>query len=80
MNNQDTSILGAPAEVFVDDAAHEVYIADGYLNRRVVVYDSNTGAFKRGWGAYGMPFSEISNGRAPGSRQRMRRTSSSMAR
>ena len=65
MNNQDTSILGAPAEVFVDDAAHEVYIADGYLNRRVVVYDSNTGAFKRGWGAYGMPLSEISNGRAP---------------
>lgn len=65
MNNQDTSILGAPAEVVVDDAAYEVYIADGYLNRRVVVYDSNTGAFKRGWGAYGMPLSEISNGRSP---------------
>src|SRR5579863_9500809 len=65
MNNQDTTILGAPSEVFVDDAAHEVYISDGYLNRRVVVYDSNTGVFKRGWGAYGMPLSEISNGRAP---------------
>ena len=65
MNNQDTSILGAPAEVFVDDAAHEVYIADGYLNRRIVVFDSNTGAFKRGWGAYGMPLSEISNDKAP---------------
>jgi hypothetical protein len=64
-NNQDTSILGAPAEVFVDDAAHEVYIADGYMNRRVVVYDSNTGAFKRGWGAYGMPLSQIDNGRPP---------------
>lgn len=64
-NNQDTTILGSPAEVFVDDAAHEVYIADGYLNRRVVVYDSNTGAFKRGWGAYGMPLSEISNDRPP---------------
>ncbi len=49
----------------MDDAAHEVYIADGYLNRRVVVYDSNTGAFKRGWGAYGRPLSEIANGRAP---------------
>ena len=65
MNNQDTTILGAPAEVFVDDTAHEVYIADGYLNRRIVVYDSNTGAFKRGWGAYGMPLSEISNDKAP---------------
>lgn len=65
MNNQDTSILGEPAEVFVDDAAHEVYIADGYMNRRVVVYDSNTGEFRRGWGAYGMPLSQIDNGRAP---------------
>jgi len=64
-NNQDTSILGAPSEIFVDDAAHEVYIADGYQNRRVVVYDSNTGAFKRGWGAYGMPLSQIDNGRPP---------------
>jgi DNA-binding beta-propeller fold protein YncE len=60
-NNQDTSILGAAAEIAVDDAAHEVYIADGYLNRRVVVYDSNDGTFKRGWGAYGMPLSQIDN-------------------
>jgi DNA-binding beta-propeller fold protein YncE len=64
-DNQDTSILGAPAEVFVDDDAHEVYIADGYRNRRVVVYDSNTGAYKRGWGAYGIPLSEIPNGPSP---------------
>ena len=64
-NNQDTSILGAPSEIFVDDAAHEVYIADGYQNRRIVVYDSNTGAFKRGWGAYGMPLNQIDNGRPP---------------
>ena len=56
-NNQDTSFLGGPGEMTVDDAAHEVYIADGFLNKRVVVYDSNTGAFKRGWGAYGIPLS-----------------------
>jgi hypothetical protein len=60
-NNQDTTILGGPTAIFVDDAANEVYIADGYLNRRVVVYDSNTGAFKRGWGGYGIPLSQISN-------------------
>ncbi len=30
-----------------------MYIADGYLNRRVVVFDSNTGVYKRHWGAYG---------------------------
>jgi hypothetical protein len=63
-NNQDTTILGGPAGITVDDAAHEVYIADGSLNRRVVVYDSMTGKFKRGWGAYGIPLSEVDNSRA----------------
>ena len=62
INNQDTTMLGAASDMFVDEAAHEVYIADGYMNRRIVVYDSNTGAFKRGWGAYGIPLSEIDNG------------------
>jgi hypothetical protein len=64
-NNQDTSMLGSPSEVFVDDDANEVYIADGYQNSRVVVYDSNTGAFKRGWGAYGVPLRDIPNDRPP---------------
>ena len=52
---------GYPAGLFVDDAAHEIYIADGYLNNRVVVYNSDTGAFKRGWGAYGIPLSQVTN-------------------
>jgi len=65
MNNQDTSILGGPGEMTVDDAAHEIYIADGFLNRRVVVYDSNSGAFKRGWGAYGIPLDQIDNSKLP---------------
>ena len=60
-NNQDTSMLGRPAGIEFDEAAHEVYIADGYLNKRIVVYDSETGKFKRGWGGYGMPLSEIDN-------------------
>ena len=60
-NNQDTSILGGVAGITVDDDAHEVYFADGTINKRVVVYDSDTGAFKRGWGAYGIPLSEIDN-------------------
>lgn len=60
-NNQDTVLLGRVAGIDVDDAAHEVYLADGYLNNRLVVYDSDTGAFKRGWGGYGMPLSEIAN-------------------
>lgn len=61
VNNQDTTILGAPAAIAVDDAANEVYIADGLLNKRIVVYDSNTGVFKRGWGAYGIPLGKVDN-------------------
>ena len=60
-NNQDTTLLGGPASMLVDDSANELYVADGYLNKRVVVYDSETGKFKRGWGAYGKPLSEIDN-------------------
>lgn len=51
--SNDQSRLGRPADIAVDSAAREVYIADGYLNRRVVVFDSETGAYKRHWGAYG---------------------------
>jgi len=60
-NNQDTSILGQPAQFAIDERANELYIADGYLNKRVVVYDRNTLQFKRGWGAYGIPLSQIDN-------------------
>jgi DNA-binding beta-propeller fold protein YncE len=56
--NADVSRLGQPAGVEVDTAANEVYIADGYYNKRVIVFDSETGAFKRQWGAYGKPPSD----------------------
>jgi DNA-binding beta-propeller fold protein YncE len=51
--SNDTTALGSPADVAVDVAAKEVFAADGYTNRRVVVFDSETGAYKRHWGAYG---------------------------
>ncbi len=53
--SNDTTALGSPADVAVDVAAREVFAADGYANRRVVVFDSETGAYKRHWGAYGKP-------------------------
>jgi hypothetical protein len=54
-SSKDTSQLGRPADMVVDTTANEVYVADGYFNHRVIVFDSNTGAFKRMWGAYGKP-------------------------
>jgi hypothetical protein len=62
MNSLDTSMLGRPAGVEVDEKAHELYIADEYGNRRVIVFDSETGKFKRMWGAYG----SMSNDTDPG--------------
>ncbi len=49
----DTALMGRPADIAVDAQAKEVYIADGYGNRRVIVFDSETGEYKRHWGAYG---------------------------
>jgi DNA-binding beta-propeller fold protein YncE len=45
--------LNRPAAVRVDAVANEVYVADGFGNRRVIVFDADTGAYKRHWGAYG---------------------------
>lgn len=45
--------LGRPAHLTLDAAANELYVADGYGNRRVVVFDARSGAYKRHWGAYG---------------------------
>ncbi len=51
--SNDTQNLGAPANMVVDEAAGELYVADGYVNHRVIVFDAATGAYKRHWGAYG---------------------------
>ena len=42
-----------PAKVMMDAKMNELYVADGYGNKRVVVIDGDTGKFKRIWGAYG---------------------------
>jgi len=53
--NLDTQNVHQATDVFVDTEANEVYVADGYGNKRVIVFDSETGAFKRMWGAFGNP-------------------------
>jgi len=51
--DSDTKNIRAASDLFVDDAAGEVYVSDGYANHRVIVFDQATGAFKRMWGAFG---------------------------
>ena len=61
-NSLRTDILGQPAGMEVDSEAHEIYIADGYLNKRVAVFDADKGTFKRMWGAYGNPPNDVDPG------------------
>ena len=51
--SNDTENLGLPAKIFVDPKTNEVYVSDGYGNKRVIVFDGDTGKFKRYWGAFG---------------------------
>jgi DNA-binding beta-propeller fold protein YncE len=51
--SNSTTQLGRPAHMQVDAAANELYVADGYGNRRIIVFDATTLAYKRHWGAYG---------------------------
>src|ERR1700730_10009717 len=50
--NSSHTLLNRPAGIAVDPANGEVYIADGYGNRRVVVFDRE-GHFLRQWGRQG---------------------------
>ena len=51
--SNDLENFWKPTRIFPDPAANEVYVSDGYGNRRVIVFDADTGKYKRHWGAYG---------------------------
>jgi DNA-binding beta-propeller fold protein YncE len=51
--SNDVANLRLPAKTFIDQKTNEVYVADGYGNHRVIVFDADTGEYKRHWGAYG---------------------------
>jgi DNA-binding beta-propeller fold protein YncE len=56
----DTTNLNRPADVRLDPATNELFVADGYGNHRVIVFDAGTGAYKRHWGANGRPHGDAS--------------------
>ena len=64
-DNQQTATLNGIGAFALDEDAHEIYVADGFANKRILVYDMDSGAFKRGWGGHGIPLSEIDNDPAP---------------
>jgi len=52
-NSNDTANVSRATTVVVYRKTNEVFVADGYGNRRVIVFDADTGKYKRHWGAYG---------------------------
>jgi hypothetical protein len=53
-------IVGSLEEIRIVEDDNEMYVADNYLGGRVLVFDLDTFAFKRGWGAYGKALADIS--------------------
>ncbi len=53
--SNDTDSVNRTATMEVDPETNELYVADGYGNRRLVVFDAETGEYLRHWGAYGEP-------------------------
>ena len=51
--SNDLANLKGPAKLTIDPKTNELYVADGYGNHRVIVFDAETGKYKRHWGAYG---------------------------
>lgn len=51
--NADTQNLHRPADEWVYAPTNELFVADGYGNHRVAVFDADSGKFKRMWGAFG---------------------------
>ena len=65
VDSNSTEHLSRPAGIAVYPRTNEVFVADGYGNRRVIVFDADTGAYKRLWGAYG----KKPDDKAPNARQ-----------
>jgi DNA-binding beta-propeller fold protein YncE len=48
-----TQVLKGATRLHVYPKTNELFVSDGYGNSRIMVYDADTGQFKRMWGAYG---------------------------
>lgn len=65
--SNDTDSVNRSATMEVDPETNELYVADGYGNRRLVVFDAESGEYLRHWGAYGeQPVDEDPGAYVPG--------------
>ena len=48
--SNDTENLNQSSGLQVYAPTNELFVSDGYGNRRVIVFDADTGAYKRHWG------------------------------
>lgn len=62
----DKASVNKPGDFFVWPKTNELFVADGYGNRRVLVLDAATFAVKRMWGAFGEPPADSANSGGPG--------------
>jgi len=62
----DTTSVNKPGDIFVWPKTNELFVADGYGNRRVLVLDPDNFAFKRMWGAFGKPTTDDATSGGPG--------------
>jgi len=62
--SNDPRLLGGSADLWVDPATNELFVADGYDNRRIIVFNAENGEYLRHWGAYGdAPSDDVPGGR-----------------
>ena len=64
--NADTESVHLATEAVVFPETNELFVADGYANRRVLVLDAMTLEFKRMWGAFGnQPLPDLGRDTSP---------------
>lgn len=51
--NLSQTALGNPADIFHNTKHDQVFIADGYINKRITAFDTEENSFDQLWGAYG---------------------------
>jgi DNA-binding beta-propeller fold protein YncE len=53
VGSNKTEVLKGATGLHYYPQTNELFVSDGYGNSRVIVFDADTGKFKRMWGAYG---------------------------